>query len=83
MKHESSIQINFNQNSKVKETNLIYLQVGFAFGGNLVRVIAKIMKIMTGHKIKTSVQSCKIMIGKNINYIAEPKKKTDMKYTIL
>lgn len=31
---------------------------------------------MTGHKIKTSVQSCKIMIRKKINYIAEPKNLT-------
>lgn len=38
--------------------------------------MAKIMKIMTGHKIKTSVQSCKIMIGKNVNCIAEPKNLT-------
>lgn len=60
----------------------MYLQVGFAFGGNLVRVIAKIMKIMTGHKIKTSVQSCKIMIEKCVNYTAEPKqtnKQTSLK----
>lgn len=42
----------------IRET-AIYLQVGFAVGGNLVRVIARIMKMMTGHKIKTSVQSCK------------------------
>lgn len=34
------------------------------------------MKIMTGHKIKTSVQSCKIMTGENVNYIAEHKNLT-------
>lgn len=37
----------------------------------MVRVIAKMMKIMTGHKIKTSVQSWKIMMGKYVNYIVE------------
>lgn len=37
------------------------------------RVIAKIMKIITGHKIKTSVQSCKSNDRKNVNYIAKPK----------
>lgn len=64
IKHWSGSKINFNQNPKVREINVIYLQVGFGLGGNLVRVIAKIMKIITGHKIKTSVQSCKVMIEK-------------------
>lgn len=51
----------------IRET-AIYLQVGFAVGGNLVRVIARIMKMMTGHKIKTSVQSCKATTEKMLQY---------------
>ena len=53
----------------------IYLQVGFAVGGNFVRVIARIMKIITGHKIKTSVQSCKITIQRCYSADSKSKKK--------